>query len=482
MGTFLVFILKSTLCLTAFYLFYRLLLSRDTFHRFNRMALLGVAALSIVLPFIRLEVSTPAVNQHPVQNLEYLLQMAQAQAQTELEPSNLSLFVTSLFVLYMCGCLFFLIRWLYSAWLIFRLIKSGQRIEQEGGIHLIIASQPVSPFSWMKYIVISRIDFEESGREIRTHEEAHINAGHSFDMLLMGICTILHWFNPAVWLLKQELQNVHEYEADESVIAHGVDAKGYQLLLIKKAVGTERFTSMVNSFNHNKLKKRIAMMLKQKSSPYARLKYLYVLPLTALTVAVFARPEISRPLETISAVKVIETPVAPPDTVVVVGYGTMENASATDKEKVINVDELKEKPLLIVDDQEKEAGYMDKLKPEDIESISVLKDKESIEQYGNKGKYGVIFVTTRKGQPADMYGVKFKSLPNLKLQHENGMPRFLGNPRVIVDGKEVPYEEMDNIDPNNIQTISVLKSESAVARYGKEGNERGVIEIETKKK
>lgn len=82
-------------------------------------------------------------------------------------------------------------------------------------------------------------------------------------MWFAGCCAVLHWFNPAVWLLKQELQNVHEYEADESVIAHGVDAKHYQLLLIKKAVGAQRFTSMANSFDHSKLKKRITMMLKQ---------------------------------------------------------------------------------------------------------------------------------------------------------------------------------------------------------------------------
>lgn len=111
---------------------------------------------------------------------------------------------------------------------------------------------------------------------------------------------------PAVWLLKQELQNVHEYEADESVIAHGVDAKHYQLLLIKKAVGAQRFTSMANSFDHSKLKKRITMMLKQKSNPWARLKFLYVLPLAAVAVAAFARPEISRRLENISEVEFAE--------------------------------------------------------------------------------------------------------------------------------------------------------------------------------
>lgn len=148
--------------------------------------------------------------------------------------------------------------------------------------------------------------FEESGIEIMTHEMAHIKARHSIDLLISEICILFHWFNPSVWLLRQELQNIHEYEADESVLNQGVDAKRYQLLLIKKAVGAQRFTSMANSFNHSSLKKRIAMMLKQKSSPWARLKYLYVLPLAALTVVAFARPEISHELEKISSVKISE--------------------------------------------------------------------------------------------------------------------------------------------------------------------------------
>ena len=86
--------------------------------------------------------------------------------------------------------------------------------------------------------------------------------------------------------MKQELQNIHEYEADEAVINEGINARDYQLLLIKKAVGT-RLYSMANSFNHSKLKKRITMMLKEKSNPWARLKYLYVLPLAAIAVTRF---------------------------------------------------------------------------------------------------------------------------------------------------------------------------------------------------
>lgn len=260
MGAFLVFIIKSTCCLAVFYLFYRLLLSRDTFHRFNRMALLGVIVFSIAIPFVQLAADEPVAVQRTALELERFLQMGGTPVEEE---SRFPSWLAALFMIYAGGCLFFAGRFLYSVCQIVRLIRSGERAVLEDGTRLVVTDLTVPPFSWMKYIVISRIDMEESGAEILAHEQAHIRACHSLDMWFAGCCVVLHWFNPAVWLLKQELQNVHEYEADESVIAHGVDAKHYQLLLIKKAVGAQRFTSMANSFDHSKLKKRITMMLKQ---------------------------------------------------------------------------------------------------------------------------------------------------------------------------------------------------------------------------
>ena len=249
MGAFLVFIIKSTCCLAVFYLFYRLLLSRDTFHRFNRMALLGVIVFSIAIPFVQLAADEPVAVQRTALELERFLQMGGTPVEEE---SRFPSWLAALFMIYAGGCLFFAGRFLYSVCQIVRLIRSGERAVLEDGTRLVVTDLTVPPFSWMKYIVISRIDMEESGAEILAHEQAHIRACHSLDMWFAGCCAVLHWFNPAVWLLKQELQNVHEYEADESVIAHGVDAKHYQLLLIKKAVGAQRFTSMANSFDHSK--------------------------------------------------------------------------------------------------------------------------------------------------------------------------------------------------------------------------------------
>ena len=319
MGVFFIYILKSSVCLVLFYLFFRLLLSKETFHRFNRMALLGVLFFSLLIPCIEVTTRHQVEVQQAVLSIEHLLLMAELEA----TPANVGAvqetsaisWVQIVLLVYLAGILFLACRNIYSLICLFRLIHSGKHEKLEKGVTLVVHNQEIAPFSWMKYIVISRKDLEENGREILIHEMAHIHHRHSVDLLVADICIFFQWFNPGAWLLKQELQNVHEYEADETVINEGVNAKEYQLLLIKKAVGT-RLYSMANSFNHSKLKKRITMMLKEKSSPWARLKYLYVLPVAAIAVTAFARPEVSDKVEKISSVKVndlaaiVETKVA----------------------------------------------------------------------------------------------------------------------------------------------------------------------------
>ena len=305
MGAFFVYIVKSAVCLAVFYLFYRLLLSRETFHRFNRIALLGILILSCAIPFVEVTMKEPMEVSQQLLTWEELLLMANLNrtATIETAPESAIMWREALLMVYLLGIVFFFLRNVWSLTRMLRLIKGSTLVRQENGITLITHQKEIAPFSWMKFVVISEKDLKENREEILTHEYAHIRKRHSIDLLIADICIFFQWFNPASWLLKQELQNIHEFEADESVIAQGIDAKKYQLLLIKKAVGT-RLYSMANIFNHSSLKKRITMMLKKKSNPWARLKYLYVLPLAAIAVAAFARPEISSELDEISAVKV----------------------------------------------------------------------------------------------------------------------------------------------------------------------------------
>ena len=303
MGTFLVYIIKSALCLIAFYLFYKVLLSRETFYRFNRFALLSLMAFSAVLPLVQISLKSE-VGQTIVSVEDWLVEVVSVE-----EAAPVLTWPQALVLIYLIGVLFFVLRQAYSVVRLLQLLRKGKRVDaglylsDTEGIHLIAVDEKLAPFSWMNYIVVSENDLHENVREILLHESAHIRHHHSWDLLVAEVCIFLQWFNPAAWLLKQELQTIHEYEADDCVLREGIDARHYQLLLIKKAVGT-RLYSMANNLNHSNLKKRITMMMKRKSNPWARLKYAYVLPLAAIAVAAFARPEVQNASSEISAVKV----------------------------------------------------------------------------------------------------------------------------------------------------------------------------------
>lgn len=317
---FLIYMLKTALCLSVFYLFYRFWLSKETFHRFNRMVLIGLILVAFVIPSLKVSqnfhlpqieqvferLNIPEEEMEQEQDLQKMEQVTTTTLHTQLEKERSDftiLTLGNLGFLYLGGALLLLLRYIFSIVCIYRLIRYGEKECWKGEVRLVVHQQNVAPFSWKRYIVLSRQDLEEHGDEIIAHEYAHILHKHSRDLILAEICLLFQWFNPAMWLFRKELKTVHEFEADESVLKAGIDAKKYQLLLIQKTVGT-RLYSMVNSFDHSSLKKRITMMLKKKSNPWARLKYLYVLPLAAIAVAAFARPEISSELDEISAVKV----------------------------------------------------------------------------------------------------------------------------------------------------------------------------------
>ena len=510
MGVFFIYILKSSVCLVLFYLFFRLLLSKETFHRFNRMALLGVLFFSLLIPCIEVTTRHQVEVQQAVLSIEQLLLMAELEA----TPANVGAvqetsaisWVQIVLLVYLAGILFLACRNIYSLICLFRLIHSGKHEKLEKGVTLVVHNQEIAPFSWMKYIVISRKDLEENGREILIHEMAHIHHRHSVDLLVADICIFFQWFNPSAWLLKQELQNVHEYEADETVINEGVNAKEYQLLLIKKAVGT-RLYSMANSFNHSKLKKRITMMLKEKSNPWARLKYLYVLPLAAIAVTAFARPEISEKVEEISAVKVndlaeivekkseenvVKEPIdTTKNKVVVVGYRTEKKDSVltSGKKKVaISVQGISDegKPLVIINGKESDREVVNALNPECIESVSVIGPEKAIKVYGEKAKDGVMDIklySEKKFAPRkiEIEGINKTRLDALNSGAKSWGATFRsadgGKPLVIIDGKEATGDDpLANISPDRIRSISVLKDKTALAAYGDKGK-NGVIEV-----
>ncbi|MDD4639648.1 MAG: M56 family metallopeptidase, partial [Bacteroidales bacterium] len=224
MGEIFVYILKSSLCLAVFYLFFKLMLCRETFHRFNRIVLIALFTISLLIPFIKITFSHPSPYSDLTLNLDYLISMAEVVTENSPAPAENNFnIIGALVIIYFAGAAVTFIFSTISFIRMFLLLSHGRRQIVNEGYILIVHKKQIAPFSWMKYIVISENDLNESGNEIVLHELAHVTKRHSADLLIAEAVKIVHWFNPASWLLKQQLQSIHEYQADKAVLENGID-------------------------------------------------------------------------------------------------------------------------------------------------------------------------------------------------------------------------------------------------------------------
>ena len=252
MGILLIYTLKSAFCLTLLYLLYKWALADETFFRLNRGLLLAFWPLALLLPAIPLllgkeAIATAALPGNELETVNTLMTTHEPQGKSLEQLYGLWLPMTC--VVYLAGVIAVSAK-IFIAYLQLRhLIGSGRQIGQ-GAFHLVLVKNKLAPFSWMRYIVISEKDYRDYPKEILAHELAHIRHHHSWDLILADAFIAWQWFNPAAWLLKREMRAVHEYEADDAVLSAGIEARSYQMLLIKKAVGSSRYT-LANSFNHS---------------------------------------------------------------------------------------------------------------------------------------------------------------------------------------------------------------------------------------
>lgn len=330
MGTILFYIFEATLCLTILYFLFRLFFRKDTLFRTNRFLLLMGTVVCTSLPLLQIDVPQYTTLQLPITAVRHLLTEKDVNIERKGSVDEKHLFgETNLFVagkgddteenhanvihtipvtLLLGGC-YFIGALVVFTFLLFSTIRMRRLIHSYpacnyGKYKLIICPEKIVSFSWGNTIVLSQEDYERNPGEILLHEQMHLQHRHTWDLLWMECIMILHWFNPAAWLLMRELREVHEYEADNGVINNGIDATEYQLLLVKKSVGT-RLYSMACGFNHSKLKNRITMMLKRRTNNWARLKLLLFVPVAAGTLYAFARPEVKKTMG-----QAINTPVS----------------------------------------------------------------------------------------------------------------------------------------------------------------------------
>ena len=283
---FITYLAQSALCLVALYIIYKATMSHETLHRLNRVTLLMMVVLSAVLPMCRIEIvqEVETVLTPIVDDMSATAVAVDAASETvDYRP----IMEDALVVIFLLGAAFMVVR-LAMSWLsVWRVVRSGEYEELGEGVRLTVVEKLSSPFSWFRHVVVSRTDMDENRDMILEHELAHVRFGHSWDVLFVDLALIVWWFNPAMWLLRRELQSLHEYQADDAVLNRGIDAKTYQLLLIKRAVGS-RLHSVANCLNHSNLKNRITMMCRKQSSRWQSAKLLLVLPMVAISLSAFA--------------------------------------------------------------------------------------------------------------------------------------------------------------------------------------------------
>ena len=299
----LTYILKSVIVLSLLFVPYTLMLRKDSFFRFNRMMLLLIMVLSLCLPLMNL----------PIFNLSFLAFDSKPEiifgmpVVTAVDGQTVGAHAASSFASAGGVSPWAVATWIYlTGMCIVALVKCGQaamvwkRIHQgvvwkdkKDGAVVYCHIDPVPPFSCFNAVVISEEDYEKNADVILRHELGHVKHRHSFDILLLNVCQIIQWANPFAWMMGGALRDIHEYEADDTVLRSGVNPRQYMSLLMRKAVGSSSY-AFANGFNHSMLKKRITMMLKKKTNPWMRMKAFYVIPVALIALSAFATPLVSR--------------------------------------------------------------------------------------------------------------------------------------------------------------------------------------------
>ena len=452
MSEFLIYEAKVAVALAIFYMFFRLLLKKETFHRFNRIVLLTASVLSFALPFCIITVRR-TMELPDVQVGEVTAEAVMAPVAAEAAPA-VPWWTVTLAVVFFTGVLYVLVRLLVSVLSICRIVRQGELVGTEDGCRIIITDRDIDPFSWMRYIVLSRQDWDGHHAPIITHEKAHIAYGHSLDLLLVDFLSSFQWFNPAIWMLRADLQELHEYEADDAVLRSGANLKEYQYLLIRKAVSKSGY-SVANSFNHSILKNRITMMSKSKSPLMRGLRVLYLLPLVCLGVGLQAKTVYVFPDKGTEKVRIKQT--------------------------------SGEQPLFIIrpadaEEREVSAEEFEAIDPQTIDSMEILKDASAREKYGDKAANGVVIVKLREPNAAvqDEKPAEAAPAPSIKIRSANPAPNVL----IILreawqEEREISKAEFDKLDPARIKSIDVLKDEVARKKYGDKAA-NGVIIVQLK--
>jgi TonB family protein len=299
MNSYIEYTVKAGITLTVLYLFYWLLMRKDTHFYLNRFVLVFSVVISLVIPSIRLAPeSMPRVFENiPVLVIDFSKAEASAlDVQSALPAVNVSgvNYWKIIFIIYMIGAAIVFFRLIYQAIFLHAIARLSKKIEYQG-YKIVSMNNDMTPFSYFKRIFIPAGHLDETSFDnIIAHEKSHLTQGHYIDLFIIEIMTVLQWFNPIMWFYEKSIKEVHEYLADDAVLHTGSNQGRYQALLVNQAIGGPVFI-LTNQFNQSLIKKRIMMMKKMKTSQLAKFKALLILPLIAGLMLAFVNSPAKSP-------------------------------------------------------------------------------------------------------------------------------------------------------------------------------------------
>ncbi|MDE6279155.1 MAG: hypothetical protein K2M05_04200, partial [Paramuribaculum sp.] len=338
------------------------------------------------------------------------------------------------------------------------------------------------------------------------HESAHLDHKHWIDLIVIELAATFLWYWPTIWLLRRDLTEIHEYQADAEVLSSGIDARNYQIMLLKKAAGPRYHSIACSLNNHSNISKRIKMMLRKKSRPAVRLRAAWAVPAVALGIGVLCSPLISSALDTVSEAKVTnffassQTPAA--DTVDIVSE-TCTSSEVRDRKNisVINNQEAEKTTVLIIDGKRRPFNEMKSLDTDNVE-VNVFKGSSAktylSEEEIKAGKDTVIMIQTKSDDKQNTVVNDQDSVfsGSVTVNGENKPYQVRIRKRsadddqeagktnvVIIDGNRKSYQEMKNLDSDKIESITGFTGSSAETYLALEDLKAGkntVVVVQTK--
>jgi beta-lactamase regulating signal transducer with metallopeptidase domain len=290
MLTIAYYFLQVVLCSGMLMGYYWLVLRNKRFHQYNRFYLLAAALLAWIVPLLKISWNRPLLHSETPQVMNILSAVAANNTQIE-TTLNQKTFIWNWDLLasgiYLAVASVLLFAMLHAFVKLYRLLKHHS-CKNVGDVFLIHTQAKGTPFSFFRYIFWNEaIDIRsEAGQQILKHELTHVQQKHSFDKIFIQLTLVAGWFNPFFWMLRREMEMIHEFIADKKAVNNG-DTAALAQMLLTAAYPQQKF-AMTHPFFFSPIKRRLLMLTNNKNPRFSYIRRLVVLPLLAIVIVLFA--------------------------------------------------------------------------------------------------------------------------------------------------------------------------------------------------